>query len=383
MRTLIFNILTALLTLCAPTLVEAKDFTVVIDPGHGGKDHGAPGKVTNEKSINLNVARKIVKLIEENMPEVNIVQTRANDSFVTLQGRADIANKAGGDLFISIHTNSVDKKNKNHSTVAGASVYTLGFRRSEENLAVAMRENEVMKLESDYSTVYEGFDPSSTESYIIFEMSQNKHMEQSIQAASAIQKELVLTAGRRDRGVRQANFWVLFKTGMPAILVELDFICNPEQERFMHSEEGQNKLARAVYNGFAAYKRAADHQREALEGKTPARPAAKASKPAKAKEHPKPKPAPKEQSAAPAENTQPEKDIIIYKVQFLTSGKPLSPSSPQLKGITDAESYSDGGVLKYTTGNHTTPEEATKHLREVKKKFPDAFIIKTLNGKRI
>lgn len=378
-----------------PAIVQAKDFTVVIDPGHGGKDHGAPGKVTNEKTINLNVARKIVKLIEENMPEVNIVQTRANDSFVTLQGRADIANKAGGDLFISIHTNSVDKKNKNHNTVAGASVYTLGFRRSEENLAVAMRENAVMKLESDYSTVYEGFDPSSTESYIIFEMSQNKHMEQSIQAASAIQKELVLTAGRRDRGVRQANFWVLFKTGMPAILVELDFICNPEQEKFMHSEEGQNKLARAVYNGFAAYKRAADHQRDALEGKTPARPAA--PKPVPAKETPKQQPAPKQETAppvpareksaeketTPAENTQPQKDIIIYKVQFLTSGHPLSPSSPQLKGITDAESYQDGGVLKYTTGSHTTSEEAAKHLREVKKKFPDAFIIKTLNGKRI
>lgn len=378
-----------------PAIVQAKDFTVVIDPGHGGKDHGAPGKVTNEKTINLNVARKIVKLIEENMPEVNIVQTRANDSFVTLQGRADIANKAGGDLFISIHTNSVDKKNKNHNTVAGASVYTLGFRRSEENLAVAMRENAVMKLESDYSTVYEGFDPSSTESYIIFEMSQNKHMEQSIQAASAIQKELVLTAGRRDRGVRQANFWVLFKTGMPAILVELDFICNPEQEKFMHSEEGQNKLARAVYNGFAAYKRAADHQRDALEGKTPARPAA--PKPAPAKETPKQQPSPKQEATSPvpareksaekettpAENTQPQKDIIIYKVQFLTSGHPLSPSSPQLKGITDAESYQDGGVLKYTTGSHTTSEEAAKHLREVKKKFPDAFIIKTLNGKRI
>lgn len=404
MRTLIINILISLLTICTAVTVDAKDFTVVIDPGHGGKDHGAPGKVTNEKTINLNVARKIAKLIEKNMPEVKIVQTRSNDTFVTLQGRADIANKAGGDLFISIHTNSVDKKNKNHNTVAGASVYTLGFRRSEENLAVAMRENEVMKLEADYSEVYEGFDPSSTESYIIFEMSQNKHMEQSIQAASAIQKELVLTAGRRDRGVRQANFWVLFKTGMPAILVELDFICNPAQEAFMHSEEGQNKLAQAVYNGFAAYKRAADHQREALEGKTPIK-TTPPSKPPKTKEttRTETESQPRSESADPArgekksitgekkeapvtanaENTTEDKDIIIYKVQFLTSGKALSPSSPQLKGITDAESYQDGAVLKYTTGNHRTPEDAGKHLREVKKKFPDAFIIKTLNGKRI
>ena len=401
MRKLILNILIPALTLCAaavPVVAEGKDFTVVIDPGHGGKDHGAPGKVTNEKSINLAVARKIVALIEKNMPEVNIVQTRSDDRFVTLQGRADIANKAGGDLFISIHTNSVDKKAKNHNTVAGASVYTLGFRRSEENLAVAMRENAVMKLEADYSTVYEGFDPSSTESYIIFEMSQNKHMEQSIQAASAIQRELVLTAGRRDRGVRQANFWVLFKTGMPAILVELDFICNPTQEAFMHSEEGQNKLAKAIYNGFAAYKRAADHQREALEGAVSDRKPTASPKTDKPKKESKKQ---KDAKAEPAEGanpvktgqsvaaestpaaTQPENDLIIYKVQFLTSSKKLPKGSPQFKGINDTDSYQDGNIIKYTTGSHTSLDEANTLLRDVKKKFPDAFIIKTLNGKRI
>ncbi|MDE5838271.1 MAG: N-acetylmuramoyl-L-alanine amidase, partial [Paramuribaculum sp.] len=216
---------------------EAK-FTVVIDAGHGNQDYGAVGKISNEKDINLGVALRVGDLIKKNMPDVEVIYTRNNDTFVTLQGRADIANKAKGDLFISIHTNSVDKKSKNYLTVHGASVYTLGFKKSSENLAVAMRENAVMKLERDYSTTYEGFDPSSSESYIIFEMSQNLHMAQSIEAANEIQKELVSTAGRFDRGVRQANFWVLFKTSMPAILVELDFICNPEMERFMSSSAG-------------------------------------------------------------------------------------------------------------------------------------------------
>lgn len=375
------------LAITMPAVIAGKDFTVVIDPGHGGKDYGAIGSSTNEKSINLAVAKKLVKLIEENMPDVKIVNTRSNDTFVTLQGRADIANKAEGDLFISIHTNSIDKKAKNHRTVAGASVYTLGFRRSEENLAVAMRENAVMKLEADYSTVYEGFDPSSTESYIIFEMSQNKHMEQSVAAASAIQKELVITAGRRDRGVRQANFWVLFKTSMPAILVELDFICNPTQEAFMKSEAGQDKLAKAIYNGFAEYKRSSDRQQAIIDG----RPVEKTAKETRKEKKKRPEQATVTKEEPAASHPEPQTPVanntatsdIIYKVQFLTSPKILSPSSPQLKGVKDAAHYTDGGVVKYTVGNFSSQQEAAPTLREIKKKFPDAFIIKTRDGKRI
>lgn len=379
----------ALLT--AVAAVAEKPFTVVIDAGHGGHDYGAIGKATNEKSINLGVTLELVKLIEKNMPDVNIVTTRNNDTFVTLQGRADIANKAEGDLFISIHTNSIDKKARNYRTVAGASVYTLGFRRTEENLAVAMRENSVMKLEDDYSTVYEGFDPSSTESYIIFEMSQNKHMEQSIAAASAIQKELVTTAGRRDRGVRQANFWVLFKTGMPAVLVELDFICNPTQEAFMKSEKGKKKLAQAIYNGFAAYKHSADIQRAAIGGREMKPEKSDKKKPEnKKKETERKDISISGQSERNSDNTvsasgnAPVSDgLIYYKVQFLTSQSVLPAGSPKLKGIKDAEYYMDGGVMKYTSGTFRTQEEAAEHLRNVKKKFSDAFIIRMRDGQRI
>ncbi|WP_290142192.1 N-acetylmuramoyl-L-alanine amidase family protein, partial [Muribaculum intestinale] len=165
---------------------------------------------------------------------LKVVMTRSTDVFLSLQQRADVANKAHGDLFVSVHVNSVDKRSKNRNTVKGASVYTLGLHRSNANFEVAKRENSVIELEPDYSATYQGFDPNSTESYIIFELSQNKHLNQSIDFAQFAQQQLTSTAGRADRGVMQAGFWVLLASAMPAALVELDFICNPEVEKFLH-----------------------------------------------------------------------------------------------------------------------------------------------------
>ena len=196
--------------------IMAGDFVVVLDPGHGGHDYGAIGAKAREKDINLGVALKLGALLKKEKG-VKVVYTRDGDYFKTLQQRADIANKAHGDLFISIHTNSLDKKARNRKTISGASTYTLGLHKSAENLAVAKRENAVMMLEDDFSTTYCGFDPNSTESYIIFELSQNNHLDQSIDFAGKLQSEMKSTAGRVDRGVRQAGFWVLAKTSMPAI----------------------------------------------------------------------------------------------------------------------------------------------------------------------
>ena len=224
------------------SVVSAKDFVLVIDAGHGGRDAGALGNKAKEKDINLGVALKLGRMVANNVPGVKVVYTRDKDVYLTLQERADKANRVEGDLFISIHTNSIDKKSPNRKTV----------HRSKENLEVAKRENSVIYLENDFSTRYEGFDPNSTESYIIFEFMQYKHMEQSINFASDIQHEFVSVANRVDRGVRQAGFWVLAKTGMPAVLVELDFICNPTQERFLTSESGQTKMAQAIYNAVVA-----------------------------------------------------------------------------------------------------------------------------------
>ncbi|MDE6270595.1 MAG: N-acetylmuramoyl-L-alanine amidase, partial [Muribaculaceae bacterium] len=205
-----------------------KPYTIVIDPGHGGRDLGCSGVLTNEKTIVLDVGKRLGEILSKEHPEIKIVYTRDDDRFLTLQQRADVANDARGDLFVSIHINSVDKRSPSRKSVHGASVYTLGLHKSDNNLNVAMRENAVMELEQDYSEKYQGFDPSSSESYIMFELNQNSHVSNSLELAAQMQKELITTAGRADKNVRQAGFWVLWAVAMPAVLVELDFICNPD-----------------------------------------------------------------------------------------------------------------------------------------------------------
>ncbi len=230
-----------------------KDFTVVLDAGHGGKDHGAIDHGAREKDINLSVALKLGKLIEKKMKDVDVVYTRDDDTFLTLQERADKANKSKGDLFISIHTNSVDKANKNRNSVCGASVYVLGLHKDQNNMEVARRENSVIEYEKDFKAKYSGFDPSKDESYIIFEMAQKKNLSLSIDFADKAQRQLVGHAGRRDRGVHQAGFWVLWATSMPAVLVELDFICNPDCAKYLTSDKGVEEMAEALFSAFKDY----------------------------------------------------------------------------------------------------------------------------------
>ena len=203
---------------------QGKDFTLVIDPGHGGKDPGAIGKKGKEKNINLSVALKLGNLIQNNCKDVRIVYTRKNDTFVTLDKRAQIANNAKADLFISIHTNSVAKGR----TVRGTETYTLGLHRTDDNLEVAKKENSVILIESDYEQRYAGFNPNSSESYIIFEFLQDKNMEKSVELATLIQKQFKTTAKRIDKGVHQAGFLVLRETSMPGVLVELGYISTPD-----------------------------------------------------------------------------------------------------------------------------------------------------------
>ena len=257
----------ATLVMCAallgPVSVEAApkarqqkqqhEFTVVIDAGHGGHDHGAIDNGAREKDINLGVAKKLAALVRKKMKDVKVVMTRDDDTFVSLQERANIANRNKGNLFISIHTNSVDKSNPNRRKVAGTSVYALGPQKDANNLRVAQRENSVIELESNYNQKYSGFDPSKDESYIIFEMAQKKSLGQGLRFADKAQKELVKTAGREDRGVKQAGFWVLWATSMPSVLVELDFICNPKTAGYLASESGQQQLAQSLYNALDQY----------------------------------------------------------------------------------------------------------------------------------
>lgn len=199
---------------------KGEDFTVVIDAGHGGKDIGATDNKAREKDINLGVALQLQDIIKKKLKEVKVVMTRDDDKYLTLQQRADIANKSKGDLFISIHTNSLDKSNKRRKSVAGSSVYALGLHKDDNNMRVARRENSVIELEQNYEQKYSGFDPSKDESYIIFEMAQKKNLSKSIKFAEEAQKQLV-KSGRVNRGVHQAGFWVLWATSMPLSLIHI------------------------------------------------------------------------------------------------------------------------------------------------------------------
>ncbi len=361
--------------LSAMSIVSAKDFVVVIDPGHGGHDYGAIGLKTNEKTINLKVALALGDMINNGHDDVKVVYTRSSDTFLTLRERANRANHVSGDLFISIHTNSLAKKNKKRKTITGASTYTLGLHRTAENLEVAKRENSVMVLEEDYSTTYSGFDPNSTESYIIFELNQNKHMEQSIDFASKVQKYMVSIAGRLDRGVRQAGFWVLANTGMPAVLVELDFICNPTAEKFLASSSGQKKFAKSIYQAFCDYKEAYNHSM----GLSTDIDNVAIVNDEKTLTHDV------DDKQLSDQETEIGKlqEIITYKIQILASDKKIAKGSTQFKGLTPIGSYFEGGLYKYTYGNYAEWNDAVKELKRVKRKFPEAFIIKLNNGKRI
>jgi len=227
----------------------AKAFTLVLDAGHGGKDPGALGKKGKEKNINLAVTLAVGKLVEQNLKDVKVVYTRKTDVFVELNERAAIANRAKADLFVSIHTNALPKGAQGH----GSETYTLGMHRAADNLAVAKRENSVIMLENDYENRYEGFDPKSAESYIIFEFMQDKNMEKSVDLATLIQQQF-RAAGRIDKGVHQAGFLVLRNTSMPSCLIELGYISTASEENYLVSDRGVNELAMSIYQAIKKYK---------------------------------------------------------------------------------------------------------------------------------
>ena len=239
-----------LLSLVVAIAVSAKPFTLVIDAGHGGKDPGAVGKTLKEKDINLRVALAFGKLVEQRMPDVKVVYTRKTDVFVELNERARIANRNKADLFISIHTNA----SASGQSARGTETYTLGMHRAASNLEVAKRENSAIMLESNYAEKYEGFDPKSSESYIIFELMQDQYMKQSVSLAQKIQNQFRTCARRSDRGVYQAGFLVLRATSMPSCLVEVGYITNPSEEQYLGSAQAETQLSESLYNAFKKYK---------------------------------------------------------------------------------------------------------------------------------
>ena len=279
MRAIFRNILTISLCLFFGVAVAFAEggkhrFTLVIDAGHGGHDAGALGAYSKEKDINLTVALAFGRLVEENCPDVKVVYTRKRDVFIPLQRRADIANDNKADLFISIHTNALP----NGKQAYGSETYSLGMARANENLAVAKRENGVITLENDYQRTYQGFDPNKAESYVIFEIMQDKYMRQSVDLARCIQNQYT-QAGRPNKGVHQAGFLVLRNTSMPSVLTELGFITTPSEESYLNSQKGVAELSRSIYNGFLTYRRQHDKTARDLPASLPARVGEKGQQP--------------------------------------------------------------------------------------------------------
>lgn len=367
---------------------EAKDFVVVIDAGHGGHDPGAIGKISKEKNINLNVALKLGKQIQKNCPDVKVIYTRTRDVFIPLNRRAEIANDAKADLFISVHTNAL----ANNRTAKGASTWTLGLAKSDANLEVAKRENSVILYESDYKTRYAGFNPNSSESYIIFEFMQDKYMSQSVHLASLVQKQFHNTCRRIDRGVHQAGFLVLKASAMPSILIELGFISTPEEERYLNSETGTTTLANGIFRAFLTYKREQEirlngSSRTVLPENTP-QPEEEAKETAKTTAETAPKPAgqngkPASRPAAKAAAAQTESGSLVFKVQVLTSVRPLAKNDKRLKGLKNVDYYKEGGLYKYTYGASSDYNKVLRAKRSITAKFKDAFIVAFRNGKKV
>ena len=370
-------------------MAAKKSFTLVIDPGHGGHDAGAIGTFSKEKNINLNVALAFGRLVENNCSNVKVIYTRKNDVFIPLHQRADIANRNKADLFISIHTNALPKGAK----ATGLETYTLGMHRASDNFDVAKRENSVILIEKDYKQHYEGFDPSSSESYIMFEFLQDKNMAQSVELAKMVQKRTCAAATRPNKGVKQAGFLVLRETSMPSCLIELGFISTPSEEQFLNSDEGIANMGRGIYQAFCDYLSKYDKSftvpfkpelsRQELDEKP--QPAVEETREER-KEETK-----EERKAAPAEKpaNQEEKQKVnqdeapVFKVQILTSNIKLKSGSRQLKGQEDADFYKDGNIYKYTVGASTNYNEIYRLRKQLLSKFPEAFIIAFKNGQRM
>ncbi|MEG1563925.1 MAG: N-acetylmuramoyl-L-alanine amidase [Bacteroides sp.] len=354
-----------------------KDFVVVIDAGHGGHDPGAVGRTSKEKNINLNVALKLGNLIKQNCEDVRIIYTRSKDIFIPLNRRAEIANNANADLFISIHTNALARNN----TAKGTSTWTLGLAKSNANLDVAKRENSVILYENDYETRYAGFNPNSAESYIIFEFMQDKYMEQSVHLASLVQKQFRHACSRVDRGVHQAGFLVLKASAMPSILVELGFISTPEEERYLNTDEGTDNLSNGIFRAFMTYKREYEIR---LTG------ASRTIVPTEEERiirQPEPDSTPenlqqKEEAIERVVNATKE-DEILFKIQILTSSNPLSPKDRRFKGLKDVTYYQEEGLYKYTHEASADYNQVLRTKRSITALFKDAFIIAFKNGEKM
>jgi N-acetylmuramoyl-L-alanine amidase len=331
-----------------------KTWIIVIDPGHGGRDPGALGMTSRESDINLAIALKTGEYIEKNIRNARVIYTRKDDSHVDLYERPKIANKANADLFISIHTNSTNTKN-----AYGAETWVMGTAKDQANLEVAMKENSAMLRDADYSKKYDDFNPNSSESYIMFSTVQKVFQEQSENLAAKIQTQFRERVNRFDRNVKQAGFWVLYNTKMPSVLVELGFITNPAEEKYLNSKEGQDYLAASIYRACRDYLNEID-SRSGMTTK-------------------------KNQDSLQVTDTlsgdNTPIDDIYFMVQVASSVTKIELRPDNFKGLKDVRELNVPGRYKYTSGSFADFSEAVKYRNKIDSLYPDAFVIAVKDNK--
>jgi N-acetylmuramoyl-L-alanine amidase len=364
--------------LCVPFAIVAQNHqkktisTVVIDPGHGGKDPGSLTKRVYEKDIVLAIALKLGNYIKSNLPDVQVIYTRSTDVFIPLNQRAEIANKNQADLFISIHANKTD-----HSSPRGTETFAMGLSRVEQNLEVAKKENAAIQWEDDYKEKYQGYDPNSAESFIIFSYVQNTYLKQSLDLANLIQEQFTDHAQRVNRGVKQAGFLVLWKTAMPGVLIESGFISNPEEEKFLTSSNGQDIIAASIYRAFRNYKQQIE-SRSLYATQTP-----DTNDAAEPIINNTPLVTIPEPDSVPLVTNNTPSSGITFSVQISASQKPLSTQSNFFKGLKDVEAFRTASGYKYIIGRKNNYAEILEYCKIIKNYFPDAFIIALEEGKII
>lgn len=405
-RKRVFFLITMLLFAVAVMAANRK-FTLVIDAGHGGTDHGAPGSYSKEKDLTLKYALAFGRYVEDNSPDVRVVYTRKTDVFVTLAGRADIANKCNADLFLSFHINAVTGSKSAH----GFQSWTLGRgehsgdRGIKANLDVAKRENSVMFLEKDYKTVYKGFDMNSSESDIMYEFIADKNREKSVELSRLLQQYVCASTGRVNGGSHQNNLAVLRLTSMPSCLLELGFISTPDEEDFLNDDASVALYVKGVYNAFMKYRQRYGNdisvpykpikEEPTIPQVVPSdyrKPAADNPAPRKSKRHVERKSAEADNNLAKVEPPHKEGDVQVpnrvendkpvFKVQLLVSSNVLKSDDNRFKGLTNIESYKEG-LYKYTYGASTNYNEIYRLRKQILDRFPDAFIVAFKNGNKM
>lgn len=393
----ILPIFVAFMLFATAALAAGKNFTLVIDAGHGGHDAGARGAISLEKNINLSVALAFGRYVERYCPDVRVIYTRKTDVFVPLHERARIANKNKADIFISIHTNSLPKGR----IARGIETYTMGMRRAGEKLSAAQRENAVIMIEKDYKQHYEGYDPNSPESAIMFEFMHDKNMAESVELAKHVQANICATTGRANKGVKQDVFLVLRETSMPACLIELGFISTPDEEQFLNKEKSIDDLARGIYLAFVKYRNAKGGsftvpfepspktESEVKEAETKNRKAESTVTEAREKADNVGRTVAETGTGNADGGTKVQEGGVsvkakpVFKVQILATDRVLKAGSPLLKGCRDASYYREGNYVKYTCGASEDYNEIYRLRKTLLEKFPQAFIIAFKDGQKM